>query len=126
MQAAEKEHAEQELRERELAEERARKAKLPRHQDLDLEALLGENADDKECAELAIQLSDLCSNRHPASVGDAYDWDKEKANPEKKRLEEELKKMKIASRAKVTQDRIYSMAYHPEPVSCVELLHSRV
>ena len=117
---------EQELRERERAEERARQAKLPRHQDLDLEALLGEDADDKESAELAIQLSDLCSSSHPASVGDAHDWDEEKPNPEKKRLEEELKKMKIVSRAKVTQDRIYSMAYHPEPVSCVALLHSHV
>ena len=59
-------------------------------------------------------------------MGDAYDWDKEKASPEKERLGEELKKMKIVSRAKVTQDRIYSMAYHPEPVSCVELLHTRL
>jgi len=107
-------------------EERARQAKLPRHQDLDLEAHLGEDADDRERVELAIQLSSLCSNSHPVSVGDAHDWDEERADPEKKRLGEELKKLKIVSRAKVTQDRIYSMAYHPEPVSCVDLLHSRV
>jgi hypothetical protein len=61
-----------------------------------------------------------------AAAGDAHDWDEEKASPEKNRLREELKKMKIVSRAKVTQDRIYSMAYHPEPVSCVDFLPSRV
>lgn len=116
MQKAEKERAEQELLERELAEERARQAKLPRHQDLDLDVLLGDDADDRERAELAIELSSLCSNSHSAAVGDASDW--EKTNPEKERLGEELKKMKVVSRAKVTQDRVYSMAYHPEPVSC--------
>jgi len=59
-------------------------------------------------------------------VGGAHDWDEEQANPEKKRLEEELKKMKVVSRAKVTQDRVYAMAYHPDPVSSVDLLQSRV
>jgi len=88
--------------------------------------LLGDGADDRERSELAIQLSDLCSNSHPASGGGTHDWDEEKVNPEKKRLGEELKKMKVVSRAKVTQARIYSMAYHPEPVSCVDVLHSRV
>lgn len=88
--------------------------------------LLGDNADDKERAELAIELSSLCSNSHSAAVGDAYAWDKEKASPEKKRLREELDRMKIVSRAKVTQDRIYAMAYHPEPVSCVGLLRSQI
>jgi hypothetical protein len=83
--------------------------------------LLGGDGDDKEKAELAIKLSSLCSNSHSAAVGNAYAWDKEKSSPEKERLGEELKNMKIVSRAKVTQDRIYSMAYHPEPVSCVDL-----
>ena len=32
-----------------------------------------------------------------------------------KRLKEKLGKLKIVARAKVTQDRIYSAAYHPEP-----------
>ena len=88
--------------------------------------LLGDDADGREQAELTIQLSGLCSNSHRVAVGDAYGWDEAKANPEKKRLEEELKKMTVVSRAKVTQDRVYSMAYHPEPVSGVDLLHSRL
>jgi WD repeat-containing protein 76 len=103
-----------------------RQARLPRHQDLDLEVLLGGDADDKGRAELAIQLSGLCGSSHPGVVGDAHDWDEDKTNPEKVRLREELKKMKVVSRAKVTQDRVYSMAYHPEPVSCVTLFHSRL
>jgi len=35
---------------------------------------------------------------------------------EKERMKEEMAKMKVVGRAKVTQDRIYSMAYHPEKV----------
>lgn len=88
--------------------------------------LLGEDVNDRERAELAIQLSSLCSSSHPGAAGDAQDWDEEKTDPEKERLGEELKKMHVVSRAKVTQDRIYSMAYHPEPVSGVDLLHPRL
>lgn len=50
------------------------------------------------------------------SGDDAYVFDDEnKEEAEVKDLKEKLGKLKIVARAKVTEDRIYSAAYHPEP-----------
>ncbi len=99
------------------AEERARIAKLPRHQDLELSVLLGEEGL-PEIDNLTSAFSSLTHNSHPRRTGgtEAYvfqDDKKDKAAAEE--LRTRLKSMKIFSRAKVTQDRVYSCAYHPEP-----------
>ena len=96
------------------AEERARISKLPRHQDLELSVLLEE----QETHEAASQLLDLTCHSHPRRVGDAeaYSFQDDKSDATAVGdLRNRLKSMKIVSRAKVTQDRVYSCAYHPEP-----------
>ena len=46
---------------------------------------------------------------------DAFVFEEEsKEKEEIERMRESLQRMKIVSRAKVTQDRVYSSAYHPE------------
>ena len=48
--------------------------------------------------------------------GEAFDFDDDKQeHAELKNLKEKLSNLKVIARAKVTQDRIYSAAYHPEP-----------
>lgn len=50
------------------------------------------------------------------SGDDAYVFEEdEQEQAEVKALKERLGKLKIVARAKVTQDRVYSAAYHPEP-----------
>ncbi|TRM56227.1 WD40-repeat-containing domain protein [Schizophyllum amplum] len=104
---AEARRAEQETARLE-AEERARAAKRPRHQDLDLHTV----AEDGD----ATQSTDESSWRHAADpeafVYSAKETDKEDA--EISTLRDALQGLQVASRAKVTQDRIYSIAYHPE------------
>lgn len=43
-----------------------------------------------------------------------YDEDDKREPAEVAQLRESMQKLKVVSRAKVTQDRIYSAAYHPE------------
>lgn len=43
-----------------------------------------------------------------------YDFDDKKDQPAVQELQQRLSGMKIVSRAKVTQDRIYSAVYHPD------------
>ena len=99
------------------AEERARIAKLPRHQDLELSVLLGEE-ELPEIDKITSAFSSLTHKSHPRRTGgtEAYvfqDDKKDKAAAEE--LRTRLKSMRIFSRAKVTQDRVYACAYHPEP-----------
>ena len=60
----------------------------------------------------------MTQDKHPRQIGDmsefTYDDDKERESAEVTALRERLSGLKIVSRAKVTQDRIYSAAYHPE------------
>ncbi|KAM6500479.1 WD40-repeat-containing domain protein [Amanita muscaria] len=98
------------------AEEQARIARLPRRQSLELSVLLDEASSDEVDA-LTSQLLNLTHISHPRRVADidAYTFkDDEHATAEVEELRSKLKSMKIVSRAKVTDDRVYSCAYHPE------------
>lgn len=97
----------------------AKRAREPRHHDLDLQEVLEAQSDeeemDKSRALLLVQLGELSSKPYPRATG--RDADSAKGSAEKSKLKKQLDDMKIVSRAKVTNDRIYSMAYHPEKVS---------
>jgi WD repeat-containing protein 76 len=58
------------------------------------------------------------TSKHRKVVGDpsafAYE-DNKQDERETEELKKKLQSLKVVSRAKVTQDRIYSAAYHPEP-----------
>ncbi|GLB34907.1 putative WD40 repeats [Lyophyllum shimeji] len=104
-----------EAEERLEAEERARIANRPRVHDLDLPILVGE--DPEEVSSLSTTLQSLTQTAYSRRVGDpeafAFDSDK-KHEAAVAELRERLQSLKVVSRAKVTQDRVYSAAYHPE------------
>lgn len=91
-----------------------RVARLPRHQKLDLETLgVGEQTPE-ENAELRASLNKLSYQREffePGSMSDAY-FEEKLVNSALEELRQELKEMVVVSRAKVTQNRIYSATYH--------------
>ncbi|VDB83034.1 unnamed protein product [Peniophora sp. CBMAI 1063] len=105
--------------ERMAAEEAAREAKKPRHHDLDLETLTrGEDLNEEQVSSLRTDLKALADTPIPKRLPrqDAYVFDVEKEEAvEVKALRARMQKLKVVSRAKVTTDRIYSAAYHPEP-----------
>ena len=106
--------------ERLQAEEREREAKKPRHQDLELDTLLGiEDAEDKDEQKNLWRLKDTMVNvwpkPQPAGTYDSFAYDDtEEEEREVVELRRKLKKLKIVARAKVTMNRIYSAQYHPE------------
>lgn len=107
-----------EEKERLEAEERAREAKKPRHQDLDINALVesGEFSE-KELSGVIDTLNSITTITQPKQIGtsSAFVYDEiSQENKEVLSLQERLRDMKVVSRAKVTQDRIYSAVYHPE------------
>lgn len=104
-----------EAEERLEAEERARVAKRPRHQNLHL-ATLAEEHEPEELSTLSTALQKVAQSAQPKRPGDpeAFTFDDDKENPIVSELREKLQSLKIVSRAKVTQNRIYSAAYHPE------------
>ncbi|KAF8077901.1 WD40-repeat-containing domain protein [Lyophyllum atratum] len=105
-----------EAEERLEAEERVRIANRPRTSDLDLVALL-EQEDLHEVSSLSAMFQTVTRTAYPKRVGDpeafAFDDDK-KDEAAVADLRQRLQSLKIVSRAKVTQNRIYSAAYHPE------------
>ncbi|KAI0673056.1 WD40-repeat-containing domain protein [Trametes maxima] len=117
-----RERAEEEKRRRaeeELlaAAEREREAKRPRHHDLDLQTLT-DDLEPEELSELRKTFVEILKTPHPKREGsdEAYVFDDDKKEEvEVKQLKKQLGGLKVVSRAKVTQDRIYSAAYHPEP-----------
>ncbi|KAI0362290.1 WD40 repeat-like protein [Trametes cingulata] len=99
------------------AAEREREAKRPRHHDLDLQTLT-DDLTPEELTELRSTFATVLKTPYPKQVSsdDAYVFNNDmKEETEVKELREKLGKLKVVSRAKVTQDRIYSAAYHPEP-----------
>ena len=67
---------------------------------------------------LSSRLQSLLLARYPRRRGDrdAFVFDNsKKENAEVAALRAKLQNMKVVARAKVTQDRVYSAAYHPEP-----------
>ena len=106
--------------ERLAQEERAREAKKPRHGELDLETLIGEEWDSGALSGLSSRLQAVLQERHPRRTADqdAFVFEKDKSEAaEVAALRERLQGMKIVARAKVTQDRVYSAAYHPDPTT---------
>ncbi|GBE82037.1 WD40 repeat-like protein [Sparassis latifolia] len=113
----EEETRKKEEEERLEAEERAREAKKPRHQDLELQTITEELGAD-ERAGLQAVFQDVIREVYPNQNDDQgafvfEDDKKEKAAVTE--LRKKLRGLKVVARAKVTQDRIYSAAYHPEP-----------
>ncbi len=111
--------ARQKLEEARLeAEERARQARRPRHHNLDLATLGGDELDEKDIPELQDLFKTICVTSHPKRVADVddttYDDDKGKGTAEMKKLKSQMESLKVVARAKVTNDRIYSAAYHPD------------
>ncbi|KIJ59193.1 hypothetical protein HYDPIDRAFT_140965 [Hydnomerulius pinastri MD-312] len=107
-----------EAEERLQAEVQARLAKRPRTHDLDISALAAEELSDKDMGSLRGSLQAVTNAAIPRRVGDIDAWvfdDDKKDEKEVESLRKRLGKMKVVARAKVTQDRIYSAAYHPEP-----------
>jgi WD repeat-containing protein 76 len=98
-----------------------RKAKKPRHEELDLEALAA--AEEWEAGKLSglnERLRSLLEARHArrAADKDAFVFEKDqKESAEVEMLRERLRGLRIVARAKVTQDRVYSAAYHPDPTT---------
>ncbi|KAG2158180.1 WD40-repeat-containing domain protein [Suillus bovinus] len=105
-----------EEQERLEAEEKARLAKRPRHQELDL-TTLGEKLEEPELSSLRSSLQAVTNVPLPKRTADAdafvFDEDR-KDEDEVKELREKLQKLRVVSRAKVTVDRVYSAAYHPD------------
>jgi len=119
LQQEEEAHRRKEEEERLATEERAREAKKPRHGKLDLETLAGqEEWEPGALSGLSSRLQSLLQARHPRRTGDrdAFVFKRDSnEEAEVEALRERLRGMKVVARAKVTQDRVYSAAYHPDP-----------
>ncbi|KAJ7097876.1 WD40-repeat-containing domain protein [Mycena belliarum] len=104
-----------EAEERMEAEERARLAKRARHTELDL-TTLAEGENEEDLAHLSAALQKISHIRRQVRDEDAVRSEDE-ADDENlvSELRDKLQDLKVVSRAKVTQDRVYSAAYHPEP-----------
>ncbi|KAG9313337.1 WD40-repeat-containing domain protein [Chiua virens] len=109
----------EEEKERIEAEEQARLAKRPRAENLDLAVLTSaEDLDDAEMSALRGSLQAITNKVIPRGIAAVDAWvyeGDERGDGEARELKKKLGKMTIVSRAKVTQDRIYSAMYHPEP-----------
>jgi len=99
------------------AEEKARAAKRPRHDTLNFISLI-ENNDPQDMQVLTDTMKEIEQKKQPRRVQDpdaiAFD-DEKKHTREVEALRKQLKELKVVARAKVTENRIYCAAYHPEP-----------
>jgi hypothetical protein len=119
---AQKEEAEREAieaEERLLAEETARLAKRPRHHDLDYDTLAENSTDADALPGLRMTMAAVVDKPYPrvAAERDAFTFDDDAEGEEAAlaELRTRLQRLRVVARAKVTQDRIYSAAYHPDP-----------
>lgn len=98
------------------ADNLARLAKQPRHDDLDLKTLLSEKeeTDDADCKatfDLITQTDTVKAVGEP----DAFTFKEDKKHiAAVADLRERMQSLKIVARAKVTLDRVYCAAYHPD------------
>ncbi|KIK08312.1 hypothetical protein K443DRAFT_128691 [Laccaria amethystina LaAM-08-1] len=113
-QKREQEQRAKEEEERLAAEEQARMAKKPRHQKLDLISLAENGPEDVSTLSEALESVAQSSGSRHLGDPDAFLFDGTQEAAAVKDLKERLQGMKVVSRAKVTQDRIYCAAYHPE------------
>ncbi|KAG1756714.1 WD40-repeat-containing domain protein [Suillus paluster] len=105
-----------EEQERLETEEKARLAKRPRHQELDL-TTLGDELEESELSSLRSSLQAVANVPLSKRIADADAFvfhEDRKNEAEVKELRKTLQKLRVVSRAKVTSDRVYSAAYHPE------------
>ena len=97
------------------AEERARRARQPRHEELDIPTLMPDS-EEHEIDELASTLGSISKSSYASRISNKLyvfsNTSEEKAEVDN--LKKRLKDMKIVSQNKLTSDRIYSSAYHPE------------
>ncbi|KAJ7111568.1 WD40-repeat-containing domain protein [Mycena crocata] len=95
-------------------EERTRYAKRARHMDLDLNTLAQDEAP-ADVVNLSVALQNISQTRRHARDEDTLDSEGETEEENLvSELRDKLQALKVVSRAKVTQDRVYSAAYHPE------------
>jgi len=98
------------------AEEKARIAKRPRHDTLNFKTL-AEADQPQELSKLSETMKSVSQDAGPRRVGDpeAFNYAEEaKHQKAVKQLREQVEDLKVVSRAKVTTNRIYCAAYHPE------------
>ncbi|KAF8892545.1 WD40 repeat-like protein [Infundibulicybe gibba] len=98
------------------AEERARVAKRPRHHDLEL-AVLAQDEVPEDVSRLSDTMRIITQTSQPRCVGDPdlfASKDSKVHEAAVAELREKLEDLVVISRAKVTMDRVYSAAYHPE------------
>ncbi|KAJ7581437.1 WD40-repeat-containing domain protein [Mycena floridula] len=100
-----------EAEERIEAEEQQRIAKRPRHHDLDMEAL----AEAEDAKGLSEEFQSIPGVSRRVGDPEAFAFDSDQRDQRcVEELREKLQNLKVVSRAKVTNDRVYSAAYHPE------------
>ena len=96
------------------AEEARRQAQRPRHNKLDMIALIENGPEDTESLNRSMEaVSESSLDR----VGDFDEWVFEDSKEDERALEdlrERMGKLVVKARAKVTDARIYCAAYHPE------------
>ena len=98
------------------AEEQERIAKRPRHEDLTLAVLVGGEEEDTkgELVELQQKFPDIESHSGANSSHVSDDTTQTADTRAAAGLKKELQDLRVVSRAKVTLNRIYSAAYHPD------------
>ncbi|TFK29980.1 WD40 repeat-like protein [Coprinopsis marcescibilis] len=97
-------------------EEEARKASRPRHNKLDIIALVENGPEESSTLSKAMEAIPQGSTARVADY-DAYVYDEKDSTEEEEAvsdLRERLNKLVVYGRAKVTKSRIYCAAYHPE------------
>lgn len=120
IQAALEAKRKREEEERREALELERAAKRPRHHDLDLVTLGEDELTQEEIGSLRDLFGDSSLSiknpppRSRARPRQSQRDDEAKPDAAISALRKQLSPMVVRSRAKVTQDRVYSMAYHPE------------
>ena len=120
MQQAEEEQRRKAEQERLQAEEHERQARKPRHQDLELETLLGientgNNDDQKDLWRLKDTMVNVWPRPQRSGTYESFPYeDTKEEEREVAELKKKLKRLKVVARAKVTMNRVYCAQYHPE------------
>jgi hypothetical protein len=102
--------------ERLLVQEQARAAKRPRHDVLNFKTLVEAN-EPQEVSSLSNTMNSVAqfSGLRRSGNPEAFVFDDDRKHKSAlKNLQEQVQDLKVISRAKVTMNRIYSAAYHPE------------
>ncbi len=113
-QKAQEEELERQEEERKQAEEKARIAKRPRHNVLNFHTL-AETDSPQDITQLATTMQSVEQVSRAVGDPEAFAFSEEaKHKAALKELRDKVADLKVVSRAKVTTNRIYCSAYHPE------------